>query len=155
MNKNINLCEILKGCNGIELYSPLYGIVVLNQVFEDNFTVDVKLKTGNLQIRKFLSNGTISEEFYAECLIFPSKSQHDWSKFIKPIPVDAPMMCCLGDSSWSLRYYSHKKGNRHFVFASGYKSKDKQTTMDYIFVIPYDKFNPNDEGDPLRYNIQK
>ena len=78
MNKNINLCEILKGHEGETFYSPIFGNLTLFAI--------------NFQILEFTSieNDTVAIEssgkFYNkadEICVFPSKDQRDWNKWIE------------------------------------------------------------------------
>lgn len=161
-NKELNLVEILKGCEGIKLYATMYGYVILSQVFDEYFIITFIDNEGEETFIKFLPNGTITNRFDAECLIFPSKDQRDWSKFERPIPVDTPMVCCLKENNYSLdfriRYYKGLEKGKHKVYDDGFKS----TTIDYSdsgnaweIMIPFNKFNPNDIEESLKYNIQK
>jgi hypothetical protein len=79
MNENIDLTKILKDCpKGTKFYSALHGEVTFNNSNEDlvnfrnnynNFTTSF-YKDG----RHFKGRG--------ECVLFPSKEQRDWSKFV-------------------------------------------------------------------------
>lgn len=79
----INIAEKLKNCpNGYKLYSPLFGDVTLNEVTEDYIYV----KTFNKYSDTTSASFNIKGQFYtgyedAECLLFPSRQQRDWSKF--------------------------------------------------------------------------
>ena len=68
------------------------------------------------------------------------------------LPIDTP--CMVGNESnelWGLRYYAY--GGR--VFMNGLKSKDEGKLMKYDYIIPFDKFNPNDIEGSLKHNIVK
>lgn len=82
MNENINLTRILKDCpKGWELYSSIFGIVYFKSVTSCN--IHVSTITGIEAI--FRKNGKYFIEYEdAECSIFPSKDQRDWSKFTAP-----------------------------------------------------------------------
>lgn len=81
--KKINLCEILKDSpEDFMLYSPLFGNVNFARV----------LLTGNILVHdchgcshEFYSDGTVSNLPGAECCLFPSKDNRDWSKFKVPV----------------------------------------------------------------------
>ena len=84
MNENIDLTKILKDCpEGWKLYSPISGEVEFSAIEESEiYSINVRC-----QKRKF----TFSKEGYyylevkdAECILFPSKEQRDWSKFTAP-----------------------------------------------------------------------
>ena len=86
MNENLNLVEILKDCpKGTKLYSPIYGDVEFLQVLADSkvdYQIEVKLSDNTID--SFTKDGRINDEYKGECLLFPSRDQRDWSKFMKP-----------------------------------------------------------------------
>ena len=81
MNENLNLIEILKDCpSGTKLYSTVYGEVELVNVFTNNVTYPIEIKTVNNKNVNLTKEGRLYAN-YGECLLFPSKDQRDWSKF--------------------------------------------------------------------------
>lgn len=83
MTEKINIAEILKECpKGMELYSPLCGKCVFDRL---NFGTII-CKKQNTQEITFTSNGYYMLPVFddCECMIFPSKDQRDWSKFVPP-----------------------------------------------------------------------
>lgn len=85
MNENLNLTQILKDCPiGTKLWSPIWGDVSLVQINDIGFFPIVITAFGftNISLR---SNGKMYDIKEAECLLFPSKDQRDWSKFKVPI----------------------------------------------------------------------
>lgn len=88
MNENLNLYEILKHCPaGTKFWSPVWGDVFLVEIKEkregEAFIPIVITAFGFKDISLF-SDGKYSLEEDAECIIFPSKDQRDWSKFKGP-----------------------------------------------------------------------
>ena len=87
MNKNIDLTKILKDCpNRFKLYTPLMGEVVFIKVSECTLPLPVMTLHSSGIYLSFTKEG-----YYfnfnnkdAECLLFPSKDQRDWSKFTAP-----------------------------------------------------------------------
>ena len=81
MNENLNLVEILKDCpKGTKLYSPPFGDVELTKVFQDDSKFPIRFKQRN-NVESFVNNdGRMFEG--GECMLFPSKDQRDWSKFM-------------------------------------------------------------------------
>lgn len=81
MNENINLCEILKGHEGEAFYSPCYGYIILKAIkpscYFSLFFYDNNSKY------KFTKHGKISANNNADCVLFPSKEQQDWNKWIE------------------------------------------------------------------------
>lgn len=79
----MNIAEILKNCpKGLKLYSSIHGeveLVCVNE-YSDRYPIYCKAKNGNDVT--FTSDGRILLEYPdAECVLFPSKDQRDWSKF--------------------------------------------------------------------------
>ena len=66
------------------------------------------------------------------------------------LPIDTPVMVKCG--MWSLGYYA---GNKR-VFVCGKSNECKnQTACGFEIIIPFDKFNPNNIEESLKYNIVK
>ena len=99
--QELNLCKILKNCpKETELYSPMYGKVYFNCVFNSGddsiiYCYKTRLREGctrstNSQctdIVAFYNNGTTGNPDFnitSECMLFPSATQRDWSKFTTP-----------------------------------------------------------------------
>ena len=86
MNENLNLCEILKDCpKGIKLWSPVWGRVTFDTIDAFDDLVYIRTHKGACitldSDGKFLdSDGKFDVD--GECIIFPSKDQRDWSKFV-------------------------------------------------------------------------
>lgn len=90
MNENINLCEILKDCpKGTELYSSIHGKVLFSGIDKlDICPIEVIANgyDGNDSITNFAADGRYLHFCEAECVLFPSKDQRDWSKWQCPKP---------------------------------------------------------------------
>ena len=84
MNENIDLTKILKNCpKGWKLYSPLCGEVKFDSITENpEFPITVLNETMGIYLTREGTYCTGIEE--AECILFPSKDQRDWSKFTAP-----------------------------------------------------------------------
>ena len=77
----MNITEILTYCNkGTKLYSTIFGDVYFQRVL-DKYLIEVTSNCG--EIHQFFPNGNYSLQ--GECVLFPSKTQRDWSKFRLPI----------------------------------------------------------------------
>lgn len=88
MNENINLCEILKGHEGETFYSPMYGEVKLigtdSFIFPGNSNYPIIISRINGQdISNLCPNGHFLNEDRGECMLFPSKDQRDWNKWVE------------------------------------------------------------------------
>lgn len=82
----INLVNILKHCpEGTKLYSPIYGEVTLYSVNNRRIDVIATNCSDETTHIKFSRLGRLILGYSnAECVLFPSKDQRDWSKFKIP-----------------------------------------------------------------------
>ena len=83
MNENIDLTKILKNCpEGWEFYSSVVGSVLFHKLYLGNpdYPVFVYPVSGRGEIC-FTKKGVYVKDGDAECTLFPSKDQRDWSKF--------------------------------------------------------------------------
>lgn len=80
----MNIAEILKKCpKGTKLYSPIFGEVELYNV--DDKKYPITCITRNVGYELFTSEGKYFLDYPdTECVLFPSKDQRDWNKFIVP-----------------------------------------------------------------------
>ena len=87
MNENIDLTTILKGCpKGTEFYSSFYGKVTFLGIRNDKyFPIEMIYypNPGHLERVYFTKEGKGWYNCNGECVLFPSKEQRDWSKFIR------------------------------------------------------------------------
>ena len=83
MNENLDLTRILDGCpKGTEFYSTTYGTVeFIGFDFSSVYPILMKLESSG--VGYFTKDGRIFHSYYGECLLFPSKEQRDWSKFVR------------------------------------------------------------------------
>lgn len=72
----MNLCEILKGHEGETFYSPTFGIAILKEISNDYLYIQSVDKVINLD-----KDGKY--DIYGDCILFPSKNQRDWNKWIE------------------------------------------------------------------------
>lgn len=81
-----NLVSILKHCpKGTKLYSPTFGEVTFKGICNHTILCGVTGSDGDIRIVAFTSLGRFYCDFLgAECVLFPSKDQRDWSKFRIP-----------------------------------------------------------------------
>ncbi len=84
-NKKLNLCEILKDCpKGTKLYSTVFGEVQFDGISKDkedkSFPIMVS-KPDNEAFFTIRPNGCLTTFEDAECCLFPSKENRDWSTF--------------------------------------------------------------------------
>lgn len=77
----MNLAKILKDCpKGTKLYSPIYGEVEFIKV--SGLAGNIECEANDGIIRHFHPDGTYYK--CGECMLFPSKEQHDWNGFMIP-----------------------------------------------------------------------
>ena len=88
MNENLNLVEILKDCpKGTKLYSPIFGDVEFVEILqEEGVDYPIRTKISDDALDGFTNDGRMFAEYKGECILFPSKDQRDWSKFIPKKP---------------------------------------------------------------------
>lgn len=144
MNEKINLVEILKDCpKGTKLYSPMLGEVELKEEITgdiDRYPIIVlKEIRGGVVEHHFSSDGKYYESFEdAECTLFPSKDQRDWSKFGCPKPKFDPKTLqpfdriLVRDNSafdWNCDLFSHINYTKCFTISGCW----------YVQTIPYNE----------------
>ncbi len=84
MNEDLDLCKILKDCpKGTELWSSVWGNVFLGEV-KDGSCKPITLTADGGNYIAIHSSGKMYNIEDAECIVFPSKDQRDWSKFKGP-----------------------------------------------------------------------
>lgn len=98
----MNIAEILKYCNkGTKLYSTIFGDVYFQRVRSNKDLIEV---TSDCDVsHEFFPNGSYSLQ--GECVLFPSKTQRDWSKFRLSIKKGDIMMLENGTRPFIFRKY--------------------------------------------------
>ena len=83
--QKLNLCEILRDCpKGEMFWSPVFGNVWFYDI--DKYTKRVKVKASGVGSWYINADGTITIDKVTspEIMLYPSRKQRDWSKFIAP-----------------------------------------------------------------------
>ena len=132
MNENIDLTKILEGCPyGTEFYHAGYGRVWLANIYPnaENVAYPIELSLHENYPRRFdlsvTARGTFHYDYEGECLLFPSKDQRDWSKFVrfwdKPKvqrfdvntlqPFDRVLVRDISRTIWRVDLFGHITGN--------------------------------------------
>ena len=119
MDKKLNLVEILKDCpKEWELYSPMFGKVKFRNIVQGDYPIVVELS--DTFYEGFMADGKFTQKYDGECMLFPSKTQRDWSKFMAPWykkekfdpktlqPFDKVLVKDYSDDGWKVDFYSHK-----------------------------------------------
>lgn len=74
MNKELNLCELLKGHENETFWSDVFGQVTILGIADTYFSVQA-------DVISFSLNSDGSKIKGERCIIFPSKDQRDWNKW--------------------------------------------------------------------------
>lgn len=88
MNENLDLTKILEGCpRGTKFYSSIFGEVTFVRitaypVYPIGLKVYIKTVEDGL-ITYVTKDGRKEYNYDGECILFPSKDQRDWSKFVR------------------------------------------------------------------------
>lgn len=117
----MNIAEILKKCpKGMKLYSPLFGELELSFVEGEHISCITKKRTCGL----FTSDGKYFGGYSdAECMLFPSRDQRDWSKFGIPNqskprpqfkPFDKVLVRDLDSERWRCDFFEKQEENEGF-----------------------------------------
>lgn len=85
MNENLDLDEILKDApKGTKLWSPVIGDCELFRVIENEIYPIICNPLESNHHWGFISNGCLTHCDGAECVLFPSVENRDWSSFKVP-----------------------------------------------------------------------
>lgn len=131
IEKDLDLTSILKGCEGVELWSDMFGKCKLSRI-DPELTYQIKVET-------FKSNGKGYEQCFSKqgkwnvdypegkCMLWPSETNRDWSTFKKPVKVDDGdwVVCGYDMTGFEIRKYFDTK------------------SADFEYIIQYDKFRPD------------
>lgn len=129
----MNIAEILKKCpKGMKLYSPVFGEVEFVKVkYGESYAIHCITKDEALDY--FTSDGRLYCDFPdAECMLFPSKDQRDWNKFIVPDqvpdqgtkhqfkPFDKVLVRYGDGYVWQCNFFSSMDEDDYYVCVSSY-----------------------------------
>ena len=143
MNENIDLTKILKNCpEGWEFYSSTAGSVVFHKLdlANSDYPIFALAAEGRREVC-FTKKGWYVSDSDAECTLFPSKDQRDWSKFTAPWyknekfdpktlqPFDKVLVRDDEILKWKVDFYSHKDESKEYP--------DVCIDNTYSYCIPY------------------
>lgn len=120
----MNIAEILKKCpKYTKLYSPIFGEVKLVDV--DKKYITCRISDGFED--SFLYDGKYMEKYPdAECMLFPSRDQRDWSKFgvtdqvtdqkqkTEFKPFDKVLVRDYNDNEWKCDFFSNMNEHGYY-----------------------------------------
>lgn len=93
----INIAKILKDCpKGTKLYSPICGDCTFEKI---HLNTSIVVCTQDCRTITFNVYGQYFRDFFnnAECLLFPSKENRDWTTFQKPFKDGDILVTMLGE----------------------------------------------------------
>lgn len=109
MNENLNLVEKLKNIPaGTVFYTTTRGNCEFCRISNKNIIIKI-VDCSSCFIYAIDKFGRLGSD--GECIIFPSKDQRDWDKFIlDPIKIGTPCMVRnFLEELWTLEYYAGEK----------------------------------------------
>ena len=148
MNENINLIDILKDAPiGTKLWSPLCGECEFRGILSSNNVFQIRVKyveeeNNTVQYLCFSLQGKYCNCSKAECLLFPSKENRDWSTFKVPkkhkhFEPFQRVLCIINDNDckiWAADFYSHyDEDKKQHYLVSGVVVKDDDDNE----IVPY------------------
>ena len=141
MNENLNLVEILKDCpKGTKLYSTVYGDVEFDGIENgEKYPVRYVIPKGDRKL-SVTAQGLLYAYYDAECTLFPSKEQRDWSKF----KVKKPKFK-VGDR------IRHKEANKDDVYEISKVYDDSYGIAGFTWMI-YKKYQDQYELVPNKFD---
>ena len=120
--KELNLCELLKGCEGMVFYSTMVGYCKLIEVTEF-----ITIGYGNNDDDYIILESDGKYNVEGECTLFPSKENRDWSTFVKIVRVKEgdPVMTKWNSSAfWKLENYTKDNKSDFIVPVSDFDFTD-------------------------------
>ena len=83
MNENLDLTKILDGCPpGTEFYHSGFGRVWFVCIdLDSDYPIRLSLNNDPYDNTFLTKKGTVNVKYEGECILFPSRTQRDWSKF--------------------------------------------------------------------------
>ena len=140
MNENIDLTKILKDCpKGTKFYTSVWGEASFERILERGFyTIGIDTLSGYKYLTK---EGRYINADDAECILFPSKDQRDWSKFTAPWykkekfdpktlrPFDRVLVRDSSTEKWRCDFFSYICDYMDFPYEA--------ISTGYNFCIPY------------------
>ena len=146
MNENIDLTKILKDCpRGTKFYTPIWGEVSFEYIYQYLYPTNGEFYSfainNGRNIISLSKKGCYIDKDDAECIIFPSKDQRDWSKFNAPWykkekfdpktlnEFDRVLGRDCNNHTWKCDFFSHINEQDYFPY--------KCIGKTYKYCIPY------------------
>ena len=146
MNEYIDLRKILKDCpKGTILYSLIHGYVEFSKILDKGSRV-IEVISITSSGKRFVVHYTFRGQLHSvynndECVLFPSQTQRDWSKFTAPWykkerfdpntlkSFDKVLVRDSDSHIWKCDLFSHINKNTSFPY--------RGVGGSYIYCIPY------------------
>lgn len=80
---DLDLSKLLKGHEGETFYTPLYGNITFTEIIKDYQDFPLLFSSEKGLLLHLTPYGKYCKSDNAECLVFPSKDQRDWNKWIE------------------------------------------------------------------------
>lgn len=127
-----------------------YGYNLTDEMFDDSYNNEKSILSEEMikdiaEVVKKYNLGVSISENEGKLIIEPLKVEEE------DLTIDAPVMVADKLTDWRLRYYAGDK--RCFIYSL--KSKETADTNNWEYIIPFDKFNPLNIEESLKYNIVK
>ena len=144
MNENLDLTKILEGCpKGVNFYHTVYGTVLFDSIDLDS-EYPIRFIVGKKAINNITKSGLAISDYKGECVLFPSKYQRDWSKFVRfwdkskvkkfdpktLQPFDKVLVRDINTSDWYVDFFSNFNSQGEFICTGG---------CHWIMGIPYNE----------------
>lgn len=124
-----------------------------DEMFEDSISYNAEKSILSEEMIKDIADvvkkrnlGVSIRENEGKLIIEPLKVDEE-----EDLPINTPVMVADKLDDWRFRYYAGE--NRCFMFVL--KSNETSDTNRWNYIIPFDKFNPNNLEESLKYNIVK
>ena len=134
--KELDLTEILKGCEGVELWSDIFGKCKLESSDGgNNNEIEVLVLdtiSGDNGYEQFTKYGRLYYCYQnGKCMLWPSETNRDWSTFKKPLKADDWVVACDGEGCGHINKYCN-------------------INRTWKYVIPFEKYNPTLTDEELK-----
>ena len=148
MNENLDLTKILDGCpKGTEFYHAGFGRVWFFGIdLDSDYPIRLSLNNDPCDNTALTKKGTVNVQYDGECILFPSRTQRDWSKFerfwdktkvekfdpktLQPFENDKVLVRADKNDCWMAAHFSH---------VDDYTHKAVCNTFYYTQCIPYNE----------------
>lgn len=135
------------GIYGVKEAPALFTEEMIEGLVEDKPALSESLLQDIANVIKNHNMGVQVSESDGKLIIEPLKAEYE-----DDLPIDTPCMCGSSDNElWGLRYYA-SKGK---VYSKGLISPINEGVTSFEYIIPFDKFDPDDIKESLKYNVVK